>query len=100
MSAMFDFDVLDRRLSEYVRGPLSGSEAAERLVGEVLRRGEVPRGEAARISGRAERTARDALRKLTDAGLLVSETPKGPVSMRFSAAAADALFPRLFPAQG
>jgi Fic family protein len=99
MSAMFDFDVLDRRLSEYVRGPLSGSEAAQRLVAEVLRRGEVPRGEAARISGRAERTARDALRKLTDAGLLVSETPKGPVSLRFSATAADALFPRLFPAQ-
>ncbi|WP_352968637.1 hypothetical protein [Mesorhizobium sp. M1406] len=30
-------------------------------------------------------------------GLLASETPKGPVSLRYSADALDALFPKLFP---
>ncbi|WP_352877434.1 hypothetical protein [Mesorhizobium sp. M1396] len=30
-------------------------------------------------------------------GLLASETPKGPVSLRFPADALDALFPKLFP---
>ena len=30
-------------------------------------------------------------------GLLASETPKGPVSLRFPADALDMLFPKLFP---
>ena len=36
--------------------------------------------------------------QLLAAQLLGSSSPKGPVSLRFSAASADALFPRLFPA--
>ena len=31
------------------------------------------------------------------AGLLASDTPKGPVSLRFPADTLDTLFPRLFP---
>jgi hypothetical protein len=73
--------------------------AAGKLVEDVLRRGEMPRGEATRVTGRSERTARDVLRTLIDAGLLTSETAKGPVQLRFSPSSADALFPRLFPAQ-
>jgi hypothetical protein len=31
------------------------------------------------------------------AGLLASETPKGPVSLRFPQATLETLFPRLYP---
>lgn len=78
---------------------LRSLDAGAALIAETFRRGEVARGEAARITGRPERTARETLSKLVDAGLLTSETPKGPVSLRFSGESADVLFPRLFPAQ-
>jgi hypothetical protein len=56
-------------------------------------RGEFERGEIPRITGLAERTANN---DVTVAGLLVSVTPKGPVSLRFPAGTVDILFPRLF----
>jgi Fic family protein len=99
MNGLFELQTLNRRLDAYVRSDLNRGDSAAALVSEVLRRGELPRGEAARITGRPERTARGVLAKLTDAGLLASATPKGPVSLHFSSASADQLFPRLFPAQ-
>jgi Fic family protein len=99
MRALFDLDTLSGRLEKYVQQDLQGNEAASVLATEVLRRGEIARGEAPRITGRAERTARDALSKLTEEGLLISDTPKGPVRLSFTSRSADVLFPRLFPAQ-
>lgn len=99
MTELFDLGLLGERLSVYVRGELRGNDAAVALVTGVLRTGEVPRGEAARITGRSERSAREVLSKLVDAGLLASDTPKGPVRLHFSTSSADALFPKLFPAQ-
>jgi Fic family protein len=99
MSSVFELDALQQRLQAFAGGSLGGGEDAARLVAEVLRRGELPRGEATRAGSRSERTARASLRKLTDAGLLVSDTPKGPVRLHFSSSSADLLFPRLFPAQ-
>jgi len=81
------------------RRALAAGEGATALAAEALRRGQLHRGEASRITGRSERTARDILRRLIDAGLFASETPEGPVSLRFTSDSADALFPRLFPAQ-
>ncbi len=98
MSTLFDLDALAQRLREHALS-LTGSEDAARVATEVLRRGEVSRGDAAAITGRSERTARAALAALLREELLVSDTPKGPVRLRFSAAHADGLFPRLFPAQ-
>ncbi len=57
--------------------------------------GEFARGEAARITGLGERTARQVLRQLTDEGLLVSDTPKAPVRLAFSAATSTYWFPDL-----
>jgi len=99
MGDLFALENLETRVHRYVRATLGGSEAAAVLSTEVLRRGEVPRGEAARITGKPERTARAALSKLVESGLLTSETPKGPVRLRFSIDSAEELFPRLFPAQ-
>lgn len=70
---------------------------ASRLLHEALFRGEFDRGEAERITGLPERTARRVLSDITQSGLLASETPKGPVSLRFPAHALEDLFPRLYP---
>jgi hypothetical protein len=65
----------------------------------VLHRGEIARGEAGAITSRPERSARDALSKLVEARLLISDTAKGPVRLSFTSDSADVLFPRLFPGQ-
>ena len=68
------------------------------LLGQqVLQRGEMPRGDAARITGLKERSARDLLAGLVSDGILGSETPKGAVSLRFPLLAVEILFPSLFP---
>jgi Fic family protein len=70
---------------------------AARLLDGALMRGEFERGEVARITSLPERTARRVFNDVISLGLLASETPKGPVSLRFPADALDALFPKLFP---
>lgn len=98
MSNSFDLENLEQRLMQYTRESLHLPEYATAIPVEILRRGELPRGEAARVTGRPERTARGALKALLDAGVLVSETPKSAVRLRFGVASADALFLRLFGA--
>lgn len=70
---------------------------AARLLEEALLRGEFERGEAPRLTGLPERSARRVFNDVLEWGLLASETPKGPVHRRFPADAVDILFPRLFP---
>ena len=69
----------------------------KRLLEEALIRGQFDRGEVPRITGLPERTARRVFNDVIAAGLLASDTPKGPVSLRFPIDTLDALFPRLFP---
>jgi DNA-binding IclR family transcriptional regulator len=68
------------------------------ILEQVLRRGEMPRGEADRVSGLGERTARDLLATLVRDGIVGSDTPKGAVSLRFPVDAVEIHFPNLFPA--
>jgi Fic family protein len=97
MSSLFELDTLARRLRAYVaRSEVLKPETA-RLLEEALIRGEFERGEAPRITGLPERTARRVLNDAIATGLLASETPKGQLSLRFPAETLDALFPRLFP---
>jgi hypothetical protein len=63
----------------------------------VLQRGELPRGDAGRVSGLKERSARDLLAALVRDGIIGSETPKASVALRFSLDAIEILFPGLFP---
>ena len=67
------------------------------MLTEVLVRGEVERGEASRITGLPERSARRVLNDVIAQGLLASATPKGPVSLRFPVHSLDTLSPRLYP---
>ena len=99
MSSLFALEALADRLQRHVEQALGLSAAAAKLATAVLHRGELPRGEAALVTGLPERTARQLLSRLIEAGLLASSTPKGPVSLRFDSTSAETLFPRLFPAQ-
>jgi len=97
MSGLFEIDSLARRLHDYVAQNKSFKPEAARLLEEALMRGEFERGNADRITGLPERTARRVLNDLVEVGILASSTPKGPVSLRFPIDALDILFPRLFP---
>ncbi|MER8408742.1 Fic family protein [Mesorhizobium sp. M0185] len=96
MSGLFDLATLAKRLRAYATSSELKPEAS-RLLEEALIRGEFERGEISRITGLPERTARRVFNDVISLGLLESETPKGPVSLRFPAKALDTLFPRLFP---
>ncbi|MCA6110801.1 Fic family protein [Bradyrhizobium cenepequi] len=96
MSGLFEIDTLAQRLRSFVDRNELKPEAA-RLLEEALIRGRFERGEVPRITGLPERTARRVFNDVVATGLLASETPKGPVSLRFPIATLDVLFPRLFP---
>ena len=97
MSSLFELDTLARRLRALVAEDAQLKGEAARLLEETLVRGEIERGEASRITGLPERSARRVLNDVTDAGLLASTTPMGPVSLRFPAKSLEVLFPRLYP---
>jgi Fic family protein len=96
MTGLFALDTLVERLRHYVarRDMKPGALA---LLEQALQRGELPRGDADRVTGLRERTARDLLGSLVRDGILGSDTPKGPVSLRFPLDAIEILFPSLFP---
>lgn len=98
MSSLFDLPNLVGRLKLYVDRSASLKPEAFSLLEEAAVRGEFARGEADRITRLPERTARVVLGQVIDEGLLGSDTPKGPVSLRFPADSLDLLFPKLFPA--
>lgn len=67
------------------------------LLREALLAGQFERGRAAGITGYKDRQARTVLSRLVDAGLLTSDSPKGPVRLAFPAEAVEEWFPRLYP---
>ena len=97
MSGLFELDTLARRLRTYVERSEKLRPEAVRLLEEALIRGQFERGEVPRITGLPERTARRIFNDVLACGLLASDTPKGPVSLRFPSEVQEVLFPRLFP---
>jgi Fic family protein len=97
MSSLFELETLARRLRAYVERSETLKPEAARLLEEALIRGQFERGEIARITGLPERTARRVFNDVLATKLLVSDTPKGPVSLHFPADIQEILFPRLFP---
>jgi len=96
MSSLFELDKLATRFRIYVERSNALKPEAARLLEEALFRGEFERGEVPRITGLPERTARRVFNDVLAEGLLASDTPKGPVSLRFPVETQDILFPRLF----
>ena len=97
MASLFDLENLGRRLQRYVAQSDTLKPEAASLLEAALMRGQFARGQAARITGLPERSARRLLNAVIAEGLLASATPKGPVSLRFPTQALDSLFPRLYP---
>jgi hypothetical protein len=92
MSSLFNLDTLARRLRGYVERDEKLKPESARLLEEALIRGTFKRGEVSRIAGLPERTARRVLNDLIATGLLASDMPKGPVSLRFPADAQKCCF--------
>src|SRR5207237_1204336 len=69
MSSLFELDQLSARLHAYA-AELGLPRGAGALLEEVLRRGEMPRGEAARVVGKGARVARELLAKLISLNVL------------------------------
>ena len=97
MASLYDLKTLASRLRRLAEIRTDWRREAGVLLDYILRRGEMPRGEAAQVTGLSARSSSDLLGKLIKDGIIQSETPKGPVSLRFKADFADVLFPRLFP---
>ena len=97
MASLFELNALGPRLRRLVQQSDALKPESASLLEEALIRGEIERGEASRITGLPERSARRALNDVIDAGLLASETPKGSVSLRFPSGSLETLFPRLYP---
>ena len=96
MSGLFALDTLIEQLRVYVERREFRPEARH-LLEQVLQRGVLPRGEAARVSGLKERSARDLLAALVLDGIIGSDSPKGPVFLRFPLDSVEILFPGLLP---
>jgi Fic family protein len=96
MATLFDLDSLATRLVAFAERDDRLRPAAGKLLEEAAIRGELERGDASRITGLPERTARRVLNETIGQGLLASETPKGRVFLQFPPGAAEVLFPRLF----
>ena len=95
MTSLFEHPHLKKRLESYVKLKELKPESMY-ILEAALSNGEIPRGDAVRITGHKERSARTILSKLTDDGILSSDTPKGPVSLRFDLDSSRILFPKLF----
>ena len=95
MAELYDLKGLVSRLKRLAG--IKWRPEAGALLAHVLHRGEMPRGEASHITGLSVRTSSDLVQTLVSDEILASETPKGPVFLRFKADFADVLFPRLFP---
>lgn len=100
MGELLELDRLERRISGWIEQRASAREIrseAAHLLREVLLRGEVARGEAGRVTGLPERTARVIVRQLVDEGLLTSATPKSALRLALPSHAVAYWFPRLYP---
>jgi Fic family protein len=100
MSERLELDGFLRRLNGYVERQVSFGELqpeAGYLLREVFLRGEVPRGEVARITGKPDRTARRILKNLLIKKLLTSDSERAPVRLAFPTKVAGYYFPQLYP---
>ncbi len=96
MTGLFDLDTFGTRLRRLVETEPDLDPRGASLLEAALTRGEIPRGEAAAITGLGDRMGRVILSQLTARGLLISDTPKGPVRLGLPTDDVDRLFPKLF----
>ena len=101
MRELLDLDGMQRRILGYAERRTAAAElptGAALVLREIFLRGEIPRGEAARVIGVSARTAQTVTGTLLSEGLVLSNSAKGPLRLGFPAGAAASYFPNLFPA--
>lgn len=100
MNSLLDFKVLSERMRIHVEEMIAMKELPKgsySLLREALLVGEFQRGKAQEITGFKDCTAREVLYALVKKGLLVSDTPRGPVRLGFPIDVIERWFPLLYP---
>ena len=101
MEGLLSLDDMLNRIAGYA-GRREAAKALPKGSGLVLKesflRGEIARGDVARIIGASPRTAQKVTGKLLSERLVTSNSPKGPLRLGFPADAAGEYFPNLYPA--
>ena len=72
-------------------------QQAGAVLEAILYRGELSRGDAARVVGTGDRQARRIMSELLDRGVVRSESPRAPLRLAFPATLASRWLPGLFP---
>jgi Fic family protein len=101
MAELLALDGMLSRIAGYAERRESAKElprGSTLVLREVFLRGEVPRGDVARIIGVSPRTAQKVTGDLIARRLVASSSPKGPLYLGFPADAAGEYFPNLYPA--
>jgi hypothetical protein len=99
MQGCYDLASLADRLARYVAVNELRPEALP-VLKALLTLGEIPRGAVPTIIGASESTGFRLTRQLIENGIVGSDRPNGPLSLRFGSATHDILFPKLFDLQG
>jgi Fic family protein len=100
MHGLLDFRQLEKRLIAYCSVAEQAKELPKRsglLLRDVMLRGSIPRGDAARILNVSARTAQTVTRDLLSKGLMKSPSPKGQLTIGFPGFICPTLFPDLYP---
>ncbi|MBX3641358.1 MAG: Fic family protein [Nitrosomonas sp.] len=100
MSSLLDFKTLSQRIRIHVEEMITMKELPKgsyALLREALLIGEFERGRVDEITGLKDRAARAILYALTQKGLLISDTPRGPVRLGFPIDVVERWFPLLYP---
>jgi Fic family protein len=103
MGQMLELDDIKKRLAALVtvrRETVSSLVYRKEIVlplHHIIVAGPISRAEFTQMTGLGERTVRDIMRDLLKAGLLTSDSHRGPLSIAFPLDSLDLLFPRLYP---
>src|ERR1039458_8567467 len=101
MQELLALDGMLNRIAGYAERRESAKElprGSALVLREVFLRGEIARGDVARIIGASPRTAQKVTGELLSQRLVTSGSPKGPLHLGFPADAAGHYFPNLYPA--
>lgn len=106
MRGILALDAMSARLADYAARREAGvlpsagpplPHGAHAVLHACLASGAIPRGDVPRLIGRGARTASTLVAALLREGLLVTDSPKGPVRLGFPLPALRWLLPELYP---
>ena len=100
MSSILEPQDLLRRIEIYTEEEIRAGKLPNgsfQLLREAILQGEFNRGKAVQITGYKDRQATRVLSELCRQGLLISDTPKGPVRLGFPVVVLERWMPQLYP---